>query len=273
MSESSPTGLSEPEQASVEDMAAPRSLVIHEVVRRQGEEELNRPVSSLFWSGIAAGVTITVSVIAEAALERKLPSVLAWREPVIDLGYTVGFLMVILGRMQLFTEQTIVTVLPLMAEPGWRRTAVAVRLWTVVLIANLVGTCAAAAMNVFLGLVGADLLSSMVEVSSKLTRVGPLDIFLHAIPAGFLIASVAWIRAAASSGEFWIIVVLTYTIALCGFTHVVAGAAETFLLLFVGQVTIVTAIFGIILPAMIGNIIGGAGLFALLAHAQVRQEM
>ena len=66
---------------------------------------------------------------------------------------------------------------------------------------------------------------------------------------------------------------LTCTIALGDFTHVVAGGAETFLLVFAGQTGIGHALGGTIVPAPIGNIIGGTGLFALLAHAQVRQEL
>jgi formate/nitrite transporter FocA (FNT family) len=119
MSDEHQSGLTKAEQEDAKELAAPRSPVIYEVVRRQGEEELRRPLGSLFWSGIAAGVTIMASVIAEGALRHKLPADAPWRETVADLGYSVGFLMVILGRMQLFTEQTIVTVLPVMAAPGW----------------------------------------------------------------------------------------------------------------------------------------------------------
>ena len=113
----------------------------------------------------------------------------------------------------------------------------------------------------------------MLEVSSRLPRETPLNLLLQGVPAGFLIASVSWIRAGVTNGEFWIVLALTYAIALGGFTHVVAGAAETFLLLFAGQVGLGHALGGIILPALAGNVIGGTGLFALLAHAQVRQEL
>jgi formate/nitrite transporter FocA (FNT family) len=99
-------GLTEAEHKDVEERAAPRAPVIHAVVRRHGEEELRRPASSLFWSGVAAGITIMASVIAEGALLHKLPPGLPGREAIADLGYTLGFLMVVLGRMQLFTEQT-----------------------------------------------------------------------------------------------------------------------------------------------------------------------
>lgn len=273
MADEQPGGMTESEKESAEELAAPRSRVIHEVIRRQGEEELARPVGSLFWSGIAGGLAITTSVFAEGALRHKLPAGMPGREAISDLGYSLGFLMVVLGRMQLFTEQTIVTVLPVMAAPGWRRLGLAARLWAVVFAANMVGTCVAAAVSLWLPLVEPPLLASMIEISSELLRKTPLDILRQGIPAGFLIASVAWIRGGISSGDFWVVFVLTYAIALGGFTHVVAGSAEAFLLLFAGQAGLGQVLGGIILPALLGNIIGGTGLFALLAHAQVRQEI
>ena len=118
-----------------------------------------------------------------------------------------------------------------------------------------------------------ELTEAMLEVSGTLLHKAPLDMLLQGIPAGFLIASVAWIRAGVSGSEFWVILVLTYAIALGDFAHVVAGSAEAFLLLFAGQTGLGHAAFGIVLPSLIGNVIGGTGLFALLAHAQVRQEM
>jgi formate/nitrite transporter FocA (FNT family) len=175
--------------------------------------------------------------------------------------------------MQLFTEQTIVTVLPVMTAPSWARLGATARLWGIVFLANLLGAAAAAAMNLYLGLMSSEQLAAMLEVSGKLLHKTPLELLLQGVPAGFLIASVAWLRAGASGGEFWIILALTYAIALGDFTHVVAGAAETFLLLFDGQLGLGQALGGIILPALVGNVIGGTGLFALLAHAQVRQEL
>ena len=273
MADEQPGGMTKSEKESAEELAAPRSRVIHEVIRRQGEEELARPVGSLFWSGIAGGLAITTSVFAEGALRHKLPAGMPGREAISDLGYSLGFLMVVLGRMQLFTEQTIVTVLPVMAAPGWRRLGLTARLWAVVLAANMVGTCVAAAVSLWLPLAEPPVLASMVEISSELLRKTPLDILRQGIPAGFLIASVAWIRGGISSGDFWVVLALTYAIALGGFTHVVAGSAEAFLLLFAGQAGLGQVLGGIILPALLGNIIGGTGLFALLAHAQVRQEI
>ena len=267
-----PQGLTHGERQDVEELSAPRSPVIYEVVRQQGEDELRRPDGSLFWSGIAAGVTIMASVIAQGALRQKLPDT-PWREAVSGLGYSVGFLMVILGRMQLFTEQTIVAVLPVMAAPSRQNIWRSARLWTIVFGANMIGAFTAAAVNTKLHLVSSELLASMLAVSGHLLHKAPLQVLAQAVPAGFIIASVAWIRAAVGNGDFLIVATLTYVIAVGDFTHVIAGSAEAFLLLIAGQIDLSYALGTLIGPALIGNVIGGTGLFALLAYAQVRKEL
>ena len=101
----------------------------------------------------------------------------------------------------------------------------------------MIGTGTAAALNVHLRMVSHELLLSMLDVAQHLTDKTPLEALLQGIPAGFLVASVAWIRAGTTGGHFWIILTLTYAIALGGFTHVVAGAAKSFLLLFAGRIS------------------------------------
>ena len=109
--------LDENETRDVEERSAPRARIVHAAVVRQGKDELERPLSSLFWSGVAAGIAILASLSTEAGLHHRLPDA-PWREAVSGLGYSLGFLIVILGRMQLFTEQTMVAVLPLAQSPS-----------------------------------------------------------------------------------------------------------------------------------------------------------
>jgi formate/nitrite transporter FocA (FNT family) len=264
--------LSEEEEREVDERSPPTAKVVHGAVVKQGEDELERPAGSLFWSGLAAGIAILASVTAEAALRHGLPDA-PWREVVSGLGYTLGFIIVILGRMQLFTEHTTVAVLPLMRERTGANLKRTLRLWTIVFAGNLVGTAAISAAAYFLPLQKPELTHAMVEVSAKLLEKAPMAMFLQAIPAGFLIASVAWIRSAADDSGFWIVLVLTYAIALGGFTHVIAGAAEAFLLLWAGKAGIAWVLGGFLVPAFLGNVVGGTGLFAMLAHAQVKEEL
>jgi len=259
-------------QDDVDDLKAADAKDLHRAVREAGQEELDRPVSSLFFSGLAAGMAIASSLIAEGALHAALPDT-AWRTLIVSLGYPIGFLVVILGRMQLFTESTISATLPLVTKPsGWalRRT---LRLWTVVLGANLLGTALAAAM-IAAGLLGSsELRTAMIEVSSAITELSAGVTFVNAIPAGFMIAILAWSLPNARGQAFQVIAAITYVVAIGGFSHSVVGAVEAWLLLFVGETGVVQTLGGLMLPAILGNLLGGAGLFALLAHAQVRGEM
>ncbi len=267
-----PADLDESERAAVEKRKSPAARVVHEVIRQQGIEELERPVESLLWSGIAAGVVIWLSLIAQAALTLRLPES-PWRPAIAALGYSVGFVVVIMGRLQLFTESTIVAVLPLATHPSWSNLWRTLRLWALVFAANMAGTLAVAAILPHTAIVTAEQLGAMLEISSHLKEMTPGEAFARGVPAGFILATIAWVLPNARGQEIWVVTLLTYIISLAGFSHVIAGSAEAWLLATTGQASFGFALFGFILPALAGNIIGGSGLFAVLAHAQVRSEL
>lgn len=260
----------EREEVAESTSASPR--VVHEAVRSSGDEELERPALSLAWSGLAGGVAISASLLGQALIESKLPDA-PWRPLVASFGYTLGFLIVILGRLQLFTESTLSAVLPVATHPSLGNFGRLLRLWGLVLAFNLLGTLLFA-LAVDAHLLGSpEQRSAMLTVSRRLLEHGWLDTFKLGIPAGFLIAAVPWSLPAARDHAFGVILTLTYFIALGGFAHVVAGSGEAWLLAAASETSFAHAIFGLILPALLGNILGGTGLFALLAHAQVRQEL
>jgi formate-nitrite transporter family protein len=264
--------MSENDKRLVTDRRSGSAKVVHEVVRLQGDEELGRPVQSLLFSGFAAGVAISTSLLAESFLRMHLPNA-EWTELVVGLGYTSGFVIVILGKLQLFTESTVTAVLPLATHPTVRNLGRLLRLWTAVFLANMVGTLLVATLVAKRVIVGTDQLAAAVEVSKSVLSHDLQTTLLTAMPAGFLIASIAWILPNARGSEFWVITLVTYVIAIGGFSHVVAGSAEAWLLMLTGQTSFTGAVFGFILPALVGNIVGGSGLFAVVAHGQVRPEI
>ncbi|WP_346898791.1 formate/nitrite transporter family protein [uncultured Roseibium sp.] len=247
--------------------------VIFEVIRREGEHELARPISALWWSGIAAGLAISTSVLSKGFLVAVLPHA-DWTPAVSNLGYTVGFLLVILGRMQLFTENTITPILPLFLNPSLQALGRIGRLWGTVFAANLVGCAAAATVLAFAGIVPDAQFEGILEVSRHYAKADALDHFLWGIPAGFLIAALVWtLPRMESAGEVWIIIIVTYVIGVGGMSHVVAGSTELFILVAHGELSFAKAVFGGILPAFAGNVVGGTGIFAALTYAQVREEI
>lgn len=264
--------LTEEERAVVVEKQAANTRIIHEVVRRHGNEEMERPALSLLFSGLAGGIGICASILAQAQLEMLLPDE-AWRPLVASFGYTVGFLIVILGHLQLFTESTLSAVIPVATHPTRANVIRLLRFWFLVLGANLAGTLMIAITFDQEWIITGHQHQAMLELSRHLLDRSFLQTLRMGIPAGFLIAAVPWMLPSSKGQEFWVIVTLTYLISLGGFAHVVAGSGEAWLLALAGKTTLLHALLGIMLPTFIGNVIGGTGLFAVLAHAQVRHEL
>lgn len=265
-------GISDQEVIDVEEMSAPRTPVIYEVVRRLGQEEMERPATSLWWSGIAAGLSISFSLLAMAAFETHLPDE-PWRPLVAGWGYSVGFLMVILGRQQLFTESTITVVLPLLKDFSfaslWRMS----RLWAIVLAANLVGTLFAALFCRYTPVLPEELLPGMMTISRHLLDLNFAQMFFRGIASGFLIAAMVWMLPSAETSKFAVVAMMTYLISIGGFTHIVAGSMEAYLLVLSGDWQWWQMIVQFFLPVLAGNIVGGTALFAVISYAQVMEEI
>jgi formate-nitrite transporter family protein len=265
-------GITETEVEDVEELSSPRTPVIYEVVRRLGEEEMQRPLTSLWWSGLAAGLSISFSLLAQAILETHLPDA-PWRPLVSGFGYSVGFLMVVMARQQLFTESTITVVLPVLADLSAGNLMRLLRLWTIVLIANLTGTLIAALFCSFTPAVSPDLLHGMLQVSRALLALSWLDMMFRAVGAGFVIAAMVWLIPSAESAQFNVITLMTWLIAVGGFTHIIAGSMEAYMLVLHGNWEWWRMLGQFMAPVLLGNIVGGTALFALISYAQVMKEI
>jgi formate/nitrite transporter FocA (FNT family) len=258
--------------AEAADRAHLRAPVVYEIVRQEGADELARPKTSLFWSGSAAGLSISFSLLAQATLYSHLPDT-PWRPLIASLGYTVGFLMVVLGRQQLFTESTITVILPLLADFSRRNLVLVCRMWAIVLSANIVGTLFAATFCTYAPVLTPEIRIAMLDVSRNAMAYGWWEMLFRGISAGFLIATMVWLIPCAEYAEFHVIVALTYLIAVGGFAHIVAGSMESFMLLLAGESSITQTVWGFMVPVVIGNVIGGTALFAVISYAQVMKEM
>jgi formate/nitrite transporter FocA (FNT family) len=265
-------GLSEDDIGEVAERTAGSAKVVHEVIRLQGDEELDRPIVSLLFSAFAAGVAISTSLLAEAFLKMRLPDA-PWSELVSGLGYSAGFVIVIMGNLQLFTENTVTAVLPIATHPTRRNLVRLLRLWMVVFAANMAGTLLVAALSAHDIIVSAAQRDAMLALSRHALDHDALTTLFLGMPAGFLVAAIAWILPNARGNEFWVVTSITYIIAVGGFSHVVVGSGEAWLIWLAGGMTLTNAAVDHILPALVGNIIGGTGLFAVVAHGQVRSEI
>ena len=262
----------EAEEQAVEEASGLTSRLIYEVIRRNGEEELARPARSLAWAGMAAGFMISFSVLGEAIFRTYLPDA-PWRHLVENVGYSLGFMLVILGRMQLFTENTITTTLPLMVKPCRTYAVGVAKLWTVVLATNVVGAFGAAALWLWTPSLPPEFHPAIMELSIHATHMTASESFFRAIPAGILVAALVWMLAQAGTGGFLVILTFTWLIAAGDFTHIVAGSVEMAYLALQAEIAPGQAVFGFFLPVLAGNVIGGTAIFSLMAWGQVKDEM
>src|SRR3954471_14203714 len=256
------------QREEAEDRTSVSAVVIHEAIRHDGDEELHRSISALAWSGLAAGMSMGFSFVGQALLQSHLPDT-PWRPLLTALGYPLGFLIVIIGRQQLFTENTLTAIIPLLARRNLTTFLKVLRLWTVVLVANMVGA------HLFAWVVGntpmfqPEVQASMLKLAKEAASVTFGAAVLRGIFAGWLIAMIVWMLAAVHTGRIAVIVIITYVVGVAHLTHIVAGAVEVLFLPMVGASSWGAVAVGYLLPTLLGNIIGGTSLTAAVNHAQV----
>ncbi|MCW9443058.1 formate/nitrite transporter family protein [Klebsiella oxytoca] len=261
------------EEIEVDEERLPsQAMATHEVIRQEGEKELERDAMALLWSAIAAGLSMGASLVAKGIFHVHL-SELPGGFLLENLGYTFGFVIVILARQQLFTENTVTAVLPIMHKPTLSNIGLLLRLWGVVLAGNLIGTAIAAWAFDVMPVFDEPTREAFLKISLKVMQNPPLEMFANAIISGWLVATMVWMFPAAGSAKIMVIILMTWLIALADTTHIVVGSVEIFYLVFNGTLPWQEFIWPFALPTLAGNICGGTFIFALLSHAQIRNDM
>ncbi|MFJ2547025.1 formate/nitrite transporter family protein [Pseudomonas sp. NPDC087612] len=264
-------GLSADEEQEVSHNQPPRAAVLHEIIRYQGDQELERTIAALFWSALAAGLTMGLSLMAMGLFYSRLPQGDS-SQVIASLGYSAGFLAVILARQQLFTENTLTAVLPVMTEPTVRNFGRLLRLWSVVLVGNLAGTILVSYVMLNLPIFDSKTDVAFLDVGRKVMENDLNQMFAKGIISGWMIATMVWMIPSMETAKVWIILMITYLMALGDFTHIVVGSVEVSYLVWAGEISWAAFWLDFAAPTLIGNIIGGSFIFALISHAQVRSD-
>lgn len=255
------------QEEEIIDRTAPPGEIVYEAVYAEGKHELERNSLELGLSGLAAGLSMGFSMVAEALLRVHLPRT-NWSPLLTHTGYSVGFLIVILGRQQLFTKNTLTVILPLLREKKIDMFVNVARLWAIVLFANLLGAFVFAWLAAHSNAFHPEVRAEFAKIGQAATEPNFATIVMRGAISGWLIALMVWLLPFAESARLWVIIILAYLVALAELPHVVAGTVEAFYLVVSGMMPFWKCIGGYVLPALIGNIIGGVALVAVGAHAE-----
>jgi formate/nitrite transporter FocA (FNT family) len=251
---------------------------VHEILDQLSGDGLRqhlRPSWSLFLSALAAGLEIGFSILLMGVLFSLLENRIS--EPamhlLIALSYPLGFLFVIIGREELFTEQTTIAVIPVLSKKKGFKSLF--RLWIIVFVGNLTGafifSCILATLPVEMQIIKPEAYQYIAE---KIPRYSWSSLFGSAVFAGWLMGLLAWLVSSTTEtiSRILLIILVTFVIGVAGLHHCIVGSVEMFAAMLTGNnITFSNYIYFISL-AVPGNIIGGAVFVAALKVSHNKKE-
>ncbi len=181
--------------------------------------------------------------------------------------YPAGFIMVILGRSLLFTEQTSLLSLPVLNKK--ESITNLLKLWGLVIFGNLAGGCVMAALLVWIGpALGIFELSAVESIANHVTKFSPQIILVSAILAGWLMGLLSWLLSSAQDtvSRILLIVMITGIMAFTSLHHSIVGNVEVFAGLISSPKITLSDYLIFESLAILGNAIGGVVFVALLKY-------
>jgi len=253
------------------ELERPTAHAIYEQVAKNARQELDRDAFSLLVSGLAGGMGMGLTALATAIAAALLGNS-GGAQFIVHTLYPIGFIVVILGRSQLFTENTLYPVALVLTERGHVRDTI--RLWALVLPSNICGALLFALLVTKTGAIKPEFVTAMAQMGVVASGGGIWPIFWSAVIGGWIIAMVAWLVSASHSitGSVALIWLLTFVVGLGGFAHCIATSGEILAAVLTHQLGVLDYARWIV-PAVAGNICGGVLLVTLLEYGQTNAGM
>jgi formate-nitrite transporter family protein len=263
-------GADKPMDSTQRDLDRPTAVEIYEQVARNGKNELARPIRALALSGIVGGLTMGLTGLSVSVVRAQLGTSHV-AQLISMLLYPMGFMAVILGRGQLFTENTLYPVALILSER--RHVWKTLRLWSIVFVTNIAGALLFAMLAARTSALQPDILNALVQLGVDAAKPAMLHIYWSGVVGGWIIAMVAWLVSGSHSitGSVMLIWTLTFVVGLGHFAHCIATSGEILAAVLSHGVS-ATAYFRWLLPAVLGNITGGVLLVTLLEYGQAKLD-
>jgi formate/nitrite transporter FocA (FNT family) len=254
------------------NLSRPSAEDIYKQVEKNATEELKRSTLSLAISGFTGGTFMGFSAMGVGIILAHLApdGVISPTAFVVSrMFYPLGFIVVILGRSQLFTENTLYPVALVLTKPKaiWHT----IRLWATVLPSNVCGALAFAALAGMTHAMPADVVKAIAQLGMNAAHDPTATVFWSGVVGGWIIATAAWLVSGSHSitGSVMVIWMLTFVVGLGNFAHCIATSGEILTAVLTHQLpwAAYPHWFG---PAVGGNICGGVGMVTLLEYGQAR---
>lgn len=238
---------------------------ILEETLQDGREELARGSAGLALSGLGAGLNVSFSAVALGIVGALSGGVglLAYA------AYPIGFIFVMLSRQQLFTTNTVTPVVVVLDEDRsqlWNM----LRMWGILFVTNVLGALVFAFAVTHTEILPASALNVLLEEAAHKMENGFLALLVKGVIGGWLVAFVVWLVASArdTMSQLLLIWAPVFLIPATGLVHCIAGSSELMISVFGGETSWGEFLVGFLLPATLGNAIGGVILVTLLNYGQ-----
>lgn len=255
------------EEEEVHQKAAASVRIVYKAILEEADEELHRASAGLAWSGLAAGLSMGFSLVAEGLMQSRMPNA-PWADLVSKLGYTLGFVILVLSRQQLFTENTLTPVLPLLQQRDLPTLKNVARLWGILLVTNLIGAALVAYTLERSTAFSPEAKAAFLKISSEAMQPDNGTLFVKGIFAGWLIALMVWMLPMAETSRIWVLVFIPYVVGLGGLSHIVIGSIYSIYTIAAHQHTWAEYFGHFAWPTLLGNCIGGVALVAFVNYGQ-----
>jgi formate/nitrite transporter FocA (FNT family) len=256
----------ESDNSNQQDLNRPSASQIYDQVALNGRRELERSNISLAISGVAGGLLMGLTGMSVAILMSMVGTTPAGKLVALFF-YPIGFMVVILGRSQLFTENTLYPVALMLAEK--KHFFSTLQLWAVVFPANVLGAFFFALLAVKTGALKPEFVTQLAQLGTEAVSITAAHAFWSGVVGGWIIATVAWLVSASHSitGSVMLIWSMTFIVGIGHFSHCIASSGEILSTVLYGQATF-SQFFHWLAPATAGNIAGGVLLVTLLEYGQ-----
>ncbi|MEP7177232.1 MAG: formate/nitrite transporter family protein [Gemmatimonadales bacterium] len=248
------------------------AVEIHRNILLPGLKELQRPGAALLWSSLASGLVIGFTFVG-GAFAASLVSA-PYKHAAFSAVYPLGFILVIMARSELFTENTLVPVIPFLQSRDSAHFLSLLRVWSLLLVGNLVGAAIFGWTLARTPMVDPALQVELSQIAAVATTGSFGDMVYKGVFAGWLIGLLSWLLASthATGAQIALIWICTAPISALHFRHSIAGSVEAFYRAAAGGAGWGEMFGGFVVPAVIGNAIGGVLMVAILNYGQVAAD-